>query len=129
NQRAIGIAEPEPVRFEPLGRIEAVDPQRLKPLAEPADIVLERAERCIVELFAGTLGECAPTVRLPVGVKGELAALFLGVETEQAIELFRLGQIRDHQAEMVERVNAKLAGTARRRLGHRTNLGHSGYPS
>ena len=117
DQRAVRIAEPQAVRFEALGRIEPVDPQLLQPLAEARHVVLERAERDVGELLARPLGHHAPAVRMAVGVERELAVLFLGVEPEQAIELLGLGHVRHDEVEMVERMHAELAGTARRPAG------------
>ena len=124
DERAVRIAEPQPVGLEALGRIEPVDAHALQPLAEARHVVLEGAERDVVQLLARTLGHGAPAVRMAVGVEAELAALFLQVEAEQAIELLGLGHVGHQQGEMIERMHAELAGTARHRLGHGADLGH-----
>src|SRR5581483_8845255 len=80
--------------------------------------------RHVGELLTRPLGYHAPAVRMAVGVERELAALFLGVEPEQAIEFLGLRDIRHHEIEMVERMDAKLAGAARCGLGHGADLGH-----
>ena len=49
---------------------------------------------------------------MAVGVERKLAALFLGVEPEQAVELLGLGHVRHHEVEMIERMHAELAGAA-----------------
>src|SRR5690349_15210355 len=61
---------------------------------------------------------------MTVGVERKLAVLFLGVEPEQAIELLGLGHVRHHKVEMIERMDAELAGAALNRLGHGADLGH-----
>ena len=124
HQRAVGIAEPDAVELEALGRIEPVDPQLLQPLAEPRHVVLEGAERDVVDLLPRAFGDGAPAVRVAVGVERELAALLLGVQPEQAVEFFGLGHVTDQQIEVIERVHAELAGAALSGLGHGADLGH-----
>jgi len=64
-------------------------------------------------------------MRVAVGVERELTILFLGVQTEQAIELFGLGHVRHNKIEVIERVHAEFSRTARHRLAHGADLGHA----
>src|SRR5262249_33612568 len=87
-------------------------------------VVLEGTERDVVELLARPFGDREPAVRMALRVKAEPAVLFLGVEAEQPIELLGLGDVADHQVEMIERMHAELAGAAHHGLSHRADLGH-----
>src|SRR5208337_2844085 len=118
----------EAVRLKAPGRVEPLDAQLFQPLAEARHVVFKRAERDVVEFLARAFGDHAPAVWMAVSVERKPAALFLGVEPERAVELLGIGDVRYQQVEMVERMHAELAGAARYRLRHGTNLGHGNLP-
>src|SRR4029077_13645078 len=123
-QRAVGIAKPQPVRLEPDRWIEQVDAHVLQALAKPRQIVFEGAEGDEVELLAGPLHQRTPAVRMPLGVDVELASLLAHVEAKRPVELLFRRCVGNKEIEQVEGVHAKLSGTTVNGLGERTDLGH-----
>src|SRR5258708_16092054 len=92
-------------------------------IAKARQVVLERAEREIMQSLARAFAEQAPAVTMTVGVKRDAGALAADVEAERLIEGLRLLEIRHRHAEMVERMHAQHAGPARR-LDEPTDLRH-----
>ena len=109
-------------------RIDALDAQRVEPLAEARQVVLERGERDELQLLLRPLHHRAPAMRMAVGVDMQRVALLAHVEPEGGIEFSRLLDVGDGEIEAVERVDAELAGTAVDRLRQRTNLRHRTPP-
>src|SRR5262249_12306320 len=114
----------EPVGLRTGRRIDTLDPERIEALAKARQIVLVRAERDELQLLARTLHDRAPAMRVAVGIEAEPAALLAEVEAEVRVELAGRLQIRNREVELVERVHAKLAGTAVQRLRQRSDLRH-----
>src|SRR5262249_1881005 len=75
DRSAVGVAEPEAVRLRARRRIDAPDPQRVKPLAEARQVVLKSTERYELQLLARALDDGAPAVGVAVGVDVEPSAL------------------------------------------------------
>ena len=95
-------------------RIEPGHAHRLKARGEEFEIPLEHAERQVLVLLARPLGDRAPDVRR--GARGELestAARRHG-QSELAVEILRLAEIRDDEMEPIQRMDAEFAGSAAR---------------
>ena len=83
---AVVIVKPQAIRFDARRRIEPLDAQRLEPLGEAVEIVVERAERDVPELLARALAEGDPDMRIAGGLHGQKTALLVDLESELAVE-------------------------------------------
>ena len=109
-------------------RIDARDAQRIEPLAEARQVVLERGERDELQLLLRPLHHRAPAMGIAVGVDVQRVAVLTHVEAEGGIEFSRLLDVGNREIEAVERMHAELAGTAMDRLRERTDLRHGRPP-
>ena len=108
------IVKPQAIRFDARRRIEPLYAQRLKPLGETIEIVVERAERDVSELLARTLAEGNPDMRIAARLHGQKTALLVDLEPELAVEIFGDREIGNSEMKPVDRMNAKFARTSGR---------------
>ena len=123
DRHAVMVAEPQPVALEARRRVEPLDADLAQVLAKPRQVVLEGAEREIVQLLLRALAQNAPAMRVAVGVERDAVAFLAHFEAEAFVEGFCLFEIRHRQAEMVERMHAQDAGPAGG-FDEAANLGH-----
>ena len=114
DQVAVMVMDPDPVRVDPLRRIDALDAERLEAFGEAVEIVLENAERHVLVLLARTLADRAPDMRIACRREREGGAALADIEPELVVKGPGDGQVRYDEMEMVERMHAELAGPAGR---------------
>src|ERR1700722_10851190 len=100
DRHAVVVAEPKPVALEAGRRVEPLDADFAQMLAKPRQVVLEGAERQIVQFLLRAFAQNAPAMRMAVGVERDAVAFLAHVEAEALVEDLGLLEIRHREAEM-----------------------------
>src|SRR5579863_8490517 len=117
------IVEPQAVRIDARRRVEPLDAQRLQPLGEAVEIIVENAVRDVPQLLARTLADGDPDMAVAARPHGEEIAVFVDLEAELAVEIPGDLKIGNGEMKPVDRMNAEFSGPPRRHNGA-ANGGH-----